>query len=308
MPPVFESRHRKSTTRLQIPTHAVEEYRVNSALYTAEYGAGFGGQVDLVSKSGTNDFHGEAFDYLRNSVFDSRSFLDLDNDPAAPGPTKVPPFRMNQFGASFGGPIVKDQTFFFASFEGIRQFRGQTLHAFVPRAALKSQVMQRSPQFAPILDAYPTGQLPIDPETDEFTHQGAIQLAENSGLFRLDHRLSEKTFLSFRLAIDDSFTTAPLGNLLDKQQIVNRPQNYMISLDHIFSPAIFNEAKFGINRSPFHNPQVSVFPYAISFANFESLNNNNTDNEVGTTWIDNLSIVHGKNTFKVVGRCFQILR
>jgi len=297
----IQEQAQKSTTRLQIPTDAVEEYRVNSALYTAEYGAGSGGQVDLVSKSGTNNFHGEAFDYLRNSIFDSRSFLDIDNDPAATGPTTVPPFRMNQFGAGFGGPIVKDQTFFFVSFEGIQQFRGQTLHAFVPSLAFKAQVMSQSPQLAPILNVYPTGQLSVDPNTDEYTRQGAIHLVENSGLMRLDHRISDRTFLSFRLAIDDSFTSAPLGNLLDKQEIINRPQNYMISLQHIFSPTIFNEAKFGINRSPFHNPQVSLFPYAVSFANFEPLNNNNTDNEVGTTysWIDNLSIVRGRHTFKV---------
>jgi len=101
----------KSTTRLQVSSDAVEEYRVNSMLYTAEYGAGAGGQVDIVTKSGTNEFHGSAFEYLRNSALDSRSFLDLDFDPAASGPTKIPPFRLNQFGATLGGPIVKEQDF-----------------------------------------------------------------------------------------------------------------------------------------------------------------------------------------------------
>jgi len=109
----IQEQAQKSTTRLQVSEDAIEEYRVNSALYTAEYGAGAGGQVDLVTKSGGNQFHGDVFGYLRNSALDSRSYLDLDNDPAVTGPTKVPPFRLNQFGESLGGPIVKDKTFFF---------------------------------------------------------------------------------------------------------------------------------------------------------------------------------------------------
>ena len=301
----------KSTTRLQVSSDAVEEYRVNSMLYTAEYGAGAGGQVDIVTKSGTNEFHGSLFEYLRNSALDSRSFLDLDLDPAAPGVTKVPPFRMNQFGATFGGPIVKDKTFFFASYEGIRQFRGLTLHAFVPSASFTSQVLATSPALAPILNMYPGGQLPTsDPTTDEFTHLGSIRIREDSGFFRLDHRLSDATTLYFRGIRDDSFSAAPLGNLLDTQQIKTKPQNYVVGMEHTFSPSIFNEAKFGVNRAPFHNPQAGIFPQnlAVNFGNFEGLNNDNTDNEVGTTfgWIDNLSIVRGRHTFKVGGEIRRI--
>ncbi len=297
----IQEQAQKSTTRLQISSDAVEEYRVNSALYTAEYGAGAGGQVDVVSKSGTNDFHGLVFEYLRNSAFDSRSFLDLDLDPAATGPTKVPPFRMNQFGGTFGGPIVKDKTFVFFSYEGIRQFRGQTLHAFVPNLALRDQILATSPQMKPIVDAFPAGQLAVDSQTDEYTHQGSISSREDSGLFRLDHRFTDRSFFYFRLVIDDSFAQAPLGNLLDTQRVINRPQNYVLALQHIFSPSVFNEFKFGINRSPFHNPQTSVLSYAVNTNNFEPLNNNATDIEVGTSWsyIDDLSITRGRNTFKM---------
>ncbi|MBV8810053.1 MAG: TonB-dependent receptor [Acidobacteriaceae bacterium] len=296
----IQEQAQKSTTRLQVSEDAIEEYRVSTALYDAQYGAGNGGQIDIVTKSGTNEFHGGAFEYLRNSVFDSRSFLDLDLDPAAPAKTNVPPFRLNQFGGTIGGPIKKDKTFFFLSYEGFRQFRGQTLHAFVPSASFKQQVLQTSPALAPILSAYPTGQLPVDDQTAEFTHLGTINLHEDSGLARIDHRFTDNTSLYFRMSIDDSFATAPLGNLLDQQQIINRPQNYVLSLSHVFSPTVFNEIKFGVNRSPFHNPQVSVFPLAVNLANFEPLNNNNTDNEVGTTWgyIDDATVVLGRHTLK----------
>ncbi len=305
----IQEQAQKSTTRLQVSEDAIQEYRVSTALYDAQYGAGNGGQVDVVTRSGTNQFHGTAFEYLRNSIFDSRSFLDLDLDPAAPAKTKAPPFRLNQFGGTVGGPIKKDKTFFFFSYEGFRQFRGQYLHALVPSLSFKQQVLQTSPQLGPIMNAYPNGQLPVDPLTAEYTHLGAVDLHEDSGLVRVDHRFTDSTFLYFRMSIDDSFATAPLGNLLDQQQVINRPQNYVLALQHVFSPRSFNEFKFGVNRSPFHNPQVSASDLAVDMGGlFEGLNNHNTDNEVGTTWnyIDDATFVLGRHTVKFGGEVRRI--
>jgi hypothetical protein len=311
----IQEQAQKSTTRLQVSEDAVEEYRVNSMLYTAEYGAGAGGQVDIVTKTGTNEWHGDLFEFLRNSALDSRSFLDLDNDPTQTGPTRIPPFRLNQFGGSIGGPIVKDKTFIFLNYEGIRQFRGQTLHAFVPSASFRTLALGAHPELTPIFAAYPAGQISTcvfgdNPggtcdQIDEFTHLGSIRIREDSGLMRFDHRFNDRTTFYLRAVRDDSFTTGPLNNVYDQQQIKTKPANYVMALQHTFSANIFNEAKFGINRAPFHNPQVGAFPYdqAISFGDFEGLNNDNTDNEVGTTfnWIDNLTILRGRHTFKMGG-------
>jgi len=316
----IQEQAQKSTTRLQVSEDAVEEYRVNSMLYTAEYGAGAGGQVDIVTKTGTNNWHGDAFEYLRNSALDSRSFLDLDYDPAQTGPTKIPPFRLNQFGGSIGGPIRKDRTFIFLNYEGIRQFRGETLHAFVPSANFRTQALAAHPELTPIFAAYPAGQVStciygnspgvICDQIDEFTHQGSIRIREDSGLIRFDHRFNDRTTFYLRAVRDDSFTTGPLNNISDQQQIKTKPANYVLALQHSFSGNIFNEAKFGINRAPFHNPQVGAYPYdqAISFGDFESLANDNTDNEVGTTfnWIDNLTILHGRHTFKMGGEVRRV--
>ncbi len=310
----IQEQAQKSTARLQVSEDSIEEYRVSTALYDAQYGAGNGGQVNLVTKSGTNEFHGTGFEYLRNSVFDSRSFLDLDLDPAAPAKTKVPPFRLNQFGGTFGGPIKKDKTFFFFSYEGFRQFRGQTLHAFVPSDSFKQAVLQTSPALAPIMNAFPSGQVPVDANTAEYTRLGAVNLHEDSGLARIDHRFNDSNFLYFRMSIDDSFASAPSGNLLDQQRIINRPQNYVLSYQHVFSPTTFNEFKFGGNRSPFHNPQVSASGFnlgdlVVDFGGlFEGLSNNNTDNEVGTTWgyIDNFTKVLGRHTLKIGGEVRRI--
>src|SRR5207245_13987 len=162
------------------------------------------------------------------SALDSRSFLDLDTDPTVSGSTPVPPFRLNQFGGSFGGPLVKDKTFFFVNYEGIRQFRGQTLHAFVPSASLDAQILASSPQMAPIVNAYPAGQVstctfnpgPPCQDIDEYTHLGAIRIREDSGMIRLDHRFSDRTQIYLRAVYDNSFTAAPLNNLFDQQRII----------------------------------------------------------------------------------------
>ena len=141
----IQEQAQKSQTRLQISQDAIEEYRVNSALYDAEYGTQAGGQIDVVTKSGTNDLHGTAFGYLRNSVFDARNFndFDLNGNPA------VPPFRMGQYGLTFGGPIKKDKTFFFISYEGLRQLQSTTQQFTVPSgvAATESDVSHSSNRY-----------------------------------------------------------------------------------------------------------------------------------------------------------------
>ena len=130
----IQEQAQKSQTRLQISEDAVEEYRVNSALYDVEYGTQAGGQINVVTKSGSNEFHGTAFGYLRDSVFDARNFDDLDSS----GNPIMLPFRMGQYGMTVGGPIKKDNTFFFLSYEGLRQLQEASSYAsvYVPSASL----------------------------------------------------------------------------------------------------------------------------------------------------------------------------
>ena len=320
----IQEQAQKSTTRLQISEDAIEEYRVDSALYDAQYGSQSGGQVDVVTKSGTNDFHGTIFGYLRNSVFDAREFND---------PSQIPPFRLGQYGFTLGGPIKKEKTFFFLNYEGLRQLQALTYSASVPDPGLQQQILSTSPVLCPIVQAWPWRQsavsqnnalncpaVPshvfpdalfvdqgIDPTNsnfglgiDLFTHEATTIIHEDSWLARLDHRFSASTTLYARAQRDVALTRAPLGNALDQQGVYNHPGNYVIALEHTFSPTLLNVAKFGVNRSPFHNPQICNFPLSVNTDNFEPLNDCNTDNEVGTTfsYIDDVTITHGKHTFK----------
>ena len=120
----IQEQAQKSQTRLQISQDAIAEYRVTSALYDAEYGTQAGGQVDVVTKSGTNDFHGSLFGYLRNSIFDARNFNDFDIN----GNPAIPPFRFGQYGMSLGGPDRQEQSVLFSQLRRPSPVRG-TDHA-----------------------------------------------------------------------------------------------------------------------------------------------------------------------------------
>ena len=124
------------TARVRRALHArasilYEEFRVYASLLLAEYGQALGGVVNLITKSGTNDFHGSAFEYFRNEKLDTRNYF---NNGARP------PFRLNQFGGSFGGPILRNKLFFFGNYEGLRQRLGIIQNTFVPTAAYRSTV------------------------------------------------------------------------------------------------------------------------------------------------------------------------
>jgi Carboxypeptidase regulatory-like domain/TonB dependent receptor len=316
----IQEQAQKSQTRLQISQDAIEEYRVNSALYDAEYGTQAGGQIDVVTKSGTNDFHGTLFGYFRNSVFDARNFNDYDIN----GNPNVPPFRMGQYGMTFGGPIKKDNTFFFINYEGLRQLQSTTTQVVVPSPSLEQQTLAQSPIMCSILQGFPwrasTGTIgscgprfvypdaafqslaPAVPDGDQFTAPVPTSVHEDTWLVRIDHKIGQNTLLYGRAQRDISLVTAPNGSSIppDKVQTINHPANYLLALEHTFSPNFFNEAKLYINRAPFHNPQASALPFAVSTNTFVGLNNDSADIEVGTTYgvIDNLSWTHGRHAFK----------
>ncbi len=327
----IQEQAQKSQTRLQISQDAIQEYRVNSALYDAEYGTQSGGQIDVVTKSGTNDFHGSVFGYLRNSVFDARNFNDFDLN----GKPAVPPFRMGQYGLAIGGPIKKNKTFFFLSYEGLRQFQSITQQFTVPSglccgdlgsgplaSGFQQQVLNTSPQMCTIMQAYPwrasvgtingcsprfvypdaAFQSTADPNADLVTAATPTTIHEDTWLARIDHKFNENTLLYGRAQRDISLVDAPNGSSLppDKLQTINHPANYLVALQHTFTPNLLNETKVYVNRSPFHNPQSSALPFAVSTADFVGLNDNTADIEIGTTFgvVDNLTWTHGRHAFK----------
>jgi hypothetical protein len=245
----IQEQAQKSQTRLQISQDAIEEYRVNSALYDAEYGTQSGGQIDVETKSGTNNYHGTVFGYFRNSVFDARNF----NDYNLAGNPQVPPFRLGQYGLTLGGPIKKNNTFFFISYEGIRQLQSTTNAVTVPAGVccgdltgtgepgLVTTPYQKyvldtatslgyGPQLCQIMQAYAwrasvgsiDGCLPrfVFPDSafqylggnqDQVTFAAPTTVHEDTWLVRIDHKISENTLLYGRAQRDISLVDAPNG-------------------------------------------------------------------------------------------------
>jgi hypothetical protein len=225
----------------------VQEFRILTNAYDAEYGHHTGGVIEAVTKSGTNQFHGSAFEFLRNNDLDARNFFDRGSGP--------PPFRRSQFGGSFGGPIAKDRTFFFASYEGLRQSLGITQSFNVPGVAMRGGCLPNptgcvtvNSAVKPYLLAFP---LPNTPDradgTAAFVIANSQTTNEDFGTVRVDHRFSDSDSLFGRFTIDDSEQLIPALNTLGVATTPNRFTT--LSEQHLYSPQILGRTLFSYNRT-----------------------------------------------------------
>jgi hypothetical protein len=224
-------------------TDAVQEFAVQTSVATAEFGRGTGGQVNIVTKSGTNQFHGTAFEYLRNSVLDARDFFTNKN-----GGTKNPLHR-NQYGGTFGGPVLKDKLFFFASYEGFRQVAPQVSSTRVPTAAERATVTD--PISKSLLQFWPAPNFNLTGTTgNNFISNVPSLTFDETGLAKVDYAFSEKDHLSVRWAQYGG--TAFTGGAIPLEGgNANAPgsDSGLIDYTHTFSSRVLNEARFGFSRN-----------------------------------------------------------
>jgi hypothetical protein len=283
--------------RLQISTEAIAEFKVDTALFNAETGGTAGGQVEVISRAGSNAFHGSAFEFLRNNVISSRGPFD---------PSTLPPLRLNQFGGSGGGPIVKNRTFFFAAYEGLRQVAHNTLIGNVPSDAFRAQVLAQSPVLAPILNAFPRGNQTLSANVSQYVHTGSITAAEDSGLIRVDHRISDATYFYARYNIDHVVLASPSGALLDVSNNSAAPMNATVSLSHTFSPTMYDVLQLGMNRihalsaTDGHFFDVSGLYNSVTVAGLTKLNQETNAVKSPTTYSlkDDFTWTHRTHTVK----------
>jgi hypothetical protein len=164
----------------------IVEFRVQTSNYRAENGRAAGSFVSIATKSGGNQVHGTAYDYLRNSAFDARNFVNAEPSPQAP-------FRYNDFGANISGPIVKDKTFFFLNYEGSRQALGATGSGTVPSASMRAITLSASPVLAPIVQSFPLGTgHTSNPLIDSYTTSQVLNVREDTGSLRVDQNVTDK--------------------------------------------------------------------------------------------------------------------
>ena len=279
--------------RLNIPLDSIEEFQVQSQNFGADAQSGTaGGQVSVASPSGTNSFRGQVFDYFRNDALDARSPFD----GASPDP-----FLLNQFGGSFGGPLVHSKTFFYANYEGLRQRLDGTQIGLVPSPAFLAQAALASPALAPILAAFPAGTSPTSTANVwNYIAPGRQVDNEDSGMIRLDHYFSDRTTAFVRFSSDEAVETIPTGQLTAHQLIDTKFNNGVVALSHVFAPTLINEVKFGINQTLYHTANLSPVPFGVAVSGFSSLTGSSTTDYPSKSFdlIDDVSWARGRHVIK----------
>ena len=242
-----------SPFRLQSSLENVQEFRVDSNNFPAEYGTGTGGQINVVTKSGGNRFHGSAFEYLRNDALDAANFFDNVIGSKAP-------LRLNQFGGSLGGPIVKDKFFFFFSYEGYRLRAGINSIEAVPGSASRvcaapigTGSINCNATSVSLLPAFRASNATII-STGSGTNlfdvaqlQANSNVNENSAALRLDYKINPKHSAYFRFFRDQGSNDQPEGVTGRRVLIKAVPQNGIFALQSLLTPTLLNEFKFGYN-------------------------------------------------------------
>ena len=243
---------------------AIQEFSVLTTNYSAEYGKTSGGVINAITRSGTNQFHGDVFEFIRNSALDARNFFD---SPGAP----PPPFRRNQFGGAVGGPIVKDKTFFFFNYEGLRQSLSSTQVNTVPSDNARMGILSTGnvtvdPAVAPYLQFWHPSNGAILPGGDTALYN-VVTKQTGSGNFytaRVDHQFSATDNLSATFLYDKTHLANP--DPLNNETFFNSNSRPFGSLEetHIFSPQFTNSVRFGYRRNraniltgPGANPEVT---------------------------------------------------
>ena len=255
-----------------------------------------GGQVSVVSPSGTNSFHGQVFDYFRNDALDARSPFDgISPDP----------FLLNQFGGSFGGPLLPGKThgktFFHVDYEGLRQRLDGTQIGLVPSPAFAAQAALATPALIPILQAFPAGTSPTSSANVwNYNAPGRQVDNEDSGMVRLDHYFSDRTTAFVRFNADEAVESTPTGQLAAKTLFDTKFNNGVVELSHVFAPTLINEVKFGVNQTIYHTANLSPVPFGFAISGFSSLTGSSTTDYPSKTFdlIDNLSWAKGRHILK----------
>jgi hypothetical protein len=243
-----------SSLGVNLGVDAVQEFSVLTGNYSAEYGRASGGVINGITKSGTNQLHGDVYYFVRDKTLDARNFFD---------PAKIPPFHRDQFGASAGAPIIKGKTFIFGDYEAIRQRKSDTFSNVVPSPAARAgnlcstpdgtcqpSTITVDPKVAPYLAFYPlpNNGLIGNGDTGFFNTTGVERLNENYVTLRVDHHFSDKDSFAGSWFYDRAPLTSPDALVYVLTQNFTLRQMYSLEETHVFSPNLVNTARFGFSR------------------------------------------------------------
>lgn len=229
---------------LSLGVDSVQEFSVITGNATADYGRSSGGVINAITRSGTNGFHGSAYEFLRNSALDARNYFD--------GP-RVPPFKRNQFGGSIGGPVIKNRTFFFGDYEGLRQSLSSTTPISVPstmarRGQLQGGNVTVEPRVAPFLSLFPLPNAGENGDVGTFSFVGNTVVNEDLYTIRIDHKFSDRDSMHGTYQNDSSFSSGPDAFNFTRLDMRSSRQFVSIEEGHV-SNRFGNFFRVGYSRS-----------------------------------------------------------
>ncbi len=279
---------------------AIQELQIETGSYNAEYGQSNGAIFNLVTKSGTNDFHGDLFEYFRNN--------DLDASPDYFGHTNAP-LHINQFGGSIGGPIIKNRLFFFTNYEGIQQSNPVVFDGVLdPSAAFRATVDPRLQSLVAQIPLPNAGITSFNPGLGYYNGVRTAKLTENNVSFKIDYQATDNDKFSVRWNGTPSTTLSPFGiSEGQSRDVQGLTQDGRVSYTKVLTPTLYNEASVAFNRIKYidaaaNDPTVRAEPLCFGSGNGGTCFGPTTfDINVANTsytYLDTLSWVKGRNQFK----------
>jgi hypothetical protein len=242
----------------QPPIDTLAEYKIDNSSFPAQYGRNSGAIVNLATRSGTNEYHGELFEFFRNNALDARNFFNVGKGSTGNFLPQAP-FKRNDFGVDFGGPILKNKLFFFLAYEGLRQHQSLSVSTPVPsvddRATVTAPAINSLLKLIPGANLVGTGKA-TDPNTFNLFSGGVLaNVSLNQGSADIDYELSQKdSFHGYYVTQRDLRQEPTAGGAI----AANLPgfgdtregsrQLLTFSEDHVFSPTLSNTVRLGFNR------------------------------------------------------------
>jgi hypothetical protein len=302
---------------------AVQEFKIDNSTFSAEYGHSSGATVNLATRSGGSEFHGELFEFLRNDAFDARNFFTLTS-------SKPPPFKRNQFGGNLGGPIIRNKTFFFFSYEGLRQAQQVDLNSLVLSDAERRSAANGV--IAQLVGLIPRSNTIDSAGTSRFVGSASAPVDADQWGMDISHILSPSDRLHAYYGFDLTQTVEPSvrGNTIPDFGANQRPQRQFFSLNetHIFGQNRINELRLGLNRlssatlpnallnpadfgirdgidQPLGLPQISISGGALNFGGPSVFPSGRGDTTIVAG--DVLSCLCGRHSLKIGGEFRQFL-
>jgi hypothetical protein len=303
--------------------NTIREFKVDNSTFSAEYGQNSGAIVDIATRSGSKDFHGELFEYFRNEALDARNFFDFTS-------SEPPPFKRNQFGGNIGGPILTNRVFFLFSYEGLRQRQGLGLNSLVLSDAERLAVTD--PVIAKLLPLIPRRNFVDSSGTSRYIGSATAPVDVNNWTLDITPTLGEQDRLHGYYALQsvDSTEPARTGNTIPGFGNNSRVRRQILTLSetHVFDSAMVNELRFGLNRwssnlmpvaqlnpleygirngieEPLGLPQINIAGGQLNFGGPSAQPSGRGD----TTFVlsDTLSLLAGGHSFKFGGEVRQFL-